>query len=492
MISGQLLDKWRATALKAKGSHAVFNQFFDQSLMDIAALRLPIEGTDHLEFVPAAGVPWFVALFGRDSLIISLQNAMVYPRFARGALDVLGRLQATERDDWRDAQPGKILHEMRRGELAHFKLIPHTPYYGSADTTILYLMVLHNAWRCLGEHDLIKSFMPYAERCLAWIEKFGDLDGDGFQEWQTRSDAGLENQDWKDSGDSFVYEDGSKVKGPKAACELQGYVYDAWLRMAQVYDSLDDRSQAATLRDQAARLFDRFNETFWDEESGYYAFCLDGDKRRVMSVTSNPGHLLWTGIVPPERAAKVVKRLMAPDMSTGWGIRTLSSQHPAFNPNAYQLGSVWPHDNAIIASGFRRYGFIKEAHTIAADITNAASYFTMTQMPELYSGLQRAPLNFPVQYLGANVPQGWAAGACFHLLQMIVGFQPDAPRGRLYLDPALPDWMPELEIRDLRVGRHVFDIRFWRDKSRTRFEVLKGDPEKVARHKYAVGPKRWD
>ena len=342
---------WRDAALKIETSNEEFYRFYHQSLEDMAALRLPIEGTDHLEFVPAAGVPWFVALFGRDSLIVSLQNAMVYPDFARGALEVLSRYQAKKRDDYRDAEPGKIMHELRRGELAHFKLIPHTPYYGTADATILYLIVLHNAWRCTGDPDLLARYMPAAEKCLTWIDEYGDRDGDGFQEYQTRSTAGAYNQGWKDSGEALVNTDGSIVKTPIALVELQGYVYDAWLRMAQIYDALGKPARARALRKKAKALFDRFNDAFWDEASGYYAFCLDGDKKPVLSVASNPGQCLWSGIVPPDRAAKVVKRLMEPDMWSGWGIRTLSSDHPAYNPNSYQNGAVWPHDNGIIAAG---------------------------------------------------------------------------------------------------------------------------------------------
>ena len=488
---GKRLDLWRSTVLKIETPNDDFRRFYDQSLADMAALRLPIEGTDHFEFVPAAGVPWFVALFGRDSLIVSLQNAMVYPNFARGALDVLGKLQARKIDDYHDAEPGKILHEMRRGELAYFKLIPHTPYYGTADATILYLMVLHNLWRCVGDLELIKGFMPIAERCLAWIDKYGDRDGDGFQEWQTRSSAGYENQDWKDSGEAFVDPKGEQIKGPKAACELQGYVYDAWLRMAQIYESLGKPAKAKRLRSKAQALFEHFNEVFWDEASGFYAYCLDGDKRPILTVASNPGHLLWSGIVPNDRAERVVRRLMADDMNSGWGVRTLSALNPAFNPYAYQRGAVWPHDNAFIAMGFRRYGFVKEAHQIAADITNAASYFALSQMPELYAGIQREPQNFPVQYLGANVPQGWAAGSCFQFLQMLVGFQPDATQGLLYLDPALPDWMPELTLCDLRLDDQIFDIRFWRDGPATRWDVIRGDPTHVVQHNFASATNRW-
>ena len=481
---------WRDAALKIETPNEEFYRFYRQSLDDMSALRLPIEGTDHLEFVPAGGVPWFVALFGRDSLIVSLQNAMVYPEFAKGALEVLARHQATERDDYRDAEPGKIMHELRRGELAHFKLIPHTPYYGTADATILYLIVLHNAWRSTGDHNLLERYLPAAEKCLTWIDHYGDRDGDGFQEYQTRSTAGYENQSWKDAGEALVYPDGTLVKGPKALVELQGYVYDAWLRMAEVFDALGKPARATELRKKAKTLFDHFNDAFWDDDFGYYAFCLDGDKKKVLSVASNPGHALWSGIVPKDRAAKVVKRLMAPDMWSGWGIRTLSADHPAYNPHSYQNGSVWPHDNALISMGFRRYGFAAEANRIVRDVSGAASYFVLHQMPELYSGLQRDPTNFPVQYLGANVPQGWAAGSVFAMLQMIVGFQPDAPASHLYIDPVLPDWLPELVLKDMRVGRRMFNLRFWREGAETRFEVLKGAASAVSLRDYATADTR--
>jgi glycogen debranching enzyme len=485
--SARSLADWEAKGLSLNTSNQEFYRFYHQSLEDMGALRLPLAGTDHLEFVPAAGIPWFVGLFGRDSLIVSLQNAMVYPDFPRGSLEVLGRLQARERDDYRDAEPGKIMHELRTGELAHFKMIPHTPYYGTADATPLYLIVLHNAWRSTGDDELLARHMPNAERCLDWIDDYGDRDGDGFQEYQTRSPAGYENQGWKDSGEALVYPDGTLVKGPKALCELQGYVYDAWRRMAEIYDALGKRQRAAGLRTKAANLFRRFNEAFWDEESGFYAFCLDGEKNKVLSVASNPGHCLWSGIVPRDRAERVVKRLMAPDMWSGWGIRTLSAKHPAFNPHSYQNGSIWPHDNGLIALGFRRYGFAEETARIARDISRGAAYFEQHRMPELYAGLQREPTNFPVQYLGANVPQAWAAGSCFWLLQAMLGFQPDAPAGKLHLDPALPEWMPDVELKNLQVGRRSFDIRFLRQgDGQTTWEVLRGDRRAVSQRAIAT------
>jgi glycogen debranching enzyme len=472
---------WRDTVLKLHTSNEEFYRLYNQAIEDMSALRLPIEGTDHMVFVPAAGLPWFMAPFGRDSLIVSLQNILVYPEFARGALDVLGHWQATERDDYRDAEPGKIMHELRYGELAHFKLIPHTPYYGTADATPLYLITLHAAWRALGDIELLHRHRANAEAALNWIDQYGDRDGDGFQEYQTRSPVGYENMAWKDAGDSMVYDDGTPVKGPKALCELQGYVFDAWQRMAEIFEALGEPQRAVELRAKAATLYRRFDEAFWDEATGFYAYMLDGQKRKVLTVASNPGHLLWSGIVPPERAARVVARLMASDMNTGWGIRTLSSGHPAFNPCSYQNGSVWPHDNSLIALGFKRYGFTDEVGLIARGISEAASHFMLNQLPELYAGIARSESAFPVQYLGANVPQAWAAGSAFALLQAILGIQPDAPHNVLHVDPLLPRWLPDVTLSDLRLGRRHFDIRFWREGEETKFEVLRGEKEMVRR-----------
>jgi glycogen debranching enzyme len=343
------------------------------------------------------------------------------------------------------------------------------------------LVALHAAWQATGDRALIERHLPNAEACLTWIDKYGDRDGDGFQEYQTRSTAGYENMAWKDSGDSVMYPDGTLVRGPKALCELQGYVYDAWLRMAQIYDELDNKRRANALRKKAAVLFKKFNEAFWDEKSGFYAFALDGEKKKVLSVASNVGQCLWSGIIAPERARTVVKRLMRKDMWSGWGIRTLSADHPSFNPYNYQTGAVWPHDNSLIALGMRRYGFAAEAAAIARDISGAAGHFLLNQLPELYGGLQRDPTSFPVQYLGANVPQAWAAGTPFMLLQAMLGLQQDAPRGKLYVDPALPDWLPDVTLTDLRLGRLRFDIRFWRNGKDTIFKVLRGKRDAVER-----------
>jgi glycogen debranching enzyme len=301
--------------------------------------------------------------------------------------------------------------------------------------------------------------------------RYGDLDGDGFQEYQTRSTLGYENVGWKDAGDAVVYPDGSQVKQPKALCELQGYVFDAWHRMAEVFDALGEPNRARELRRKATDLQQRFEDRFWCEEADFYAFALDPKKEPVPTIASNAGHCLWSGIARPDRAARVVQRMFEPDMWSGWDIRTLSAQNPAYNPFSYQLGSVWPHDNGIIAMGFKRYGFSAEAARVARDISEAASYFVSYQLPELYAGIPHEARSFPVQYRGANVPQAWAAGSIFHLLQAILGIQADAPKGRLYLDPVLPRWLPDLTLRGLTVGGAKLDLRFWREAEQTRWEV---------------------
>ena len=458
-----LQDRWLSGATKVTSTNEDVYRVYRRSVDDMGALRLYDHDFGPDLWIPAAGVPWYVALFGRDALIASLQNAIVQPALARGALKKLAELQATERDDRRDAEPGKIPHEVRSGELAHFHLIPHTPYYGTADATPLYLIALHEAWRWLGDDTLLREHRETALRCLEWIDQSGDLDGDGFQEYRTRSPQGYENMGWKDASDAVVYPDGRQVPAPKALCELQGYVFDAWLRMAEVFDALGEPERAVALRGKARGLRAAFEDRFWCEDLGFYAFALDPEKQPVRTIASNVGHCLWSGIASPERAARVVQRFFEPDLWSGWGIRTLSARNPAYNPFSYQRGSVWPHDNGIIALGFKRYGFTAEAARVARDISEAASSFMYYRLPELYAGVERRPGTFPVLYKQANVPQAWAAGSVFHLLQAILGLRGDAPRGRLYVDPELPRWLPEITLHGLAIGEARVDLRFWRD-----------------------------
>jgi glycogen debranching enzyme len=486
--SSKILSNWEQVTTHVTTSNEDVYRLYRQSVDDLAALRLPMTGGEgEEELLAAAGVPWFVTVFGRDSLIASLQSMIVYPDFARGTLHSLADLQATQRDDYRDADPGKIPHELRYGELAYFKQVPHTPYYGTADATSLYVIALHEAWKWLGDDTLLQRNADVALKCLKWIDEYGDLDGDGFQEYQTRSARGYENMGWKDAGDAVVYPDGSLVRGPKALCELQGYVFDAKLRAAETFEYLGRTGEAAMLRKEAADLQQRFEERFWCEDLGYYAYALDGEKKQVKTITSNAGHLLWSGIVRPDRAERVMRRLLEPDMWSGWGIRTLSEKNPAYNPFSYQDGSVWPHDNGIIALGFKRYGFAREVAMIARDISEAASYFVFNRLPELYAGVKREPGTFPVQYLGANVPQAWAAGSVFDVLRAILGLDGDAQNKKLYIDPALPRWLPDLTLRRLKVGKASVDIRFWREGETTRHDVLAADGEISVEYRYRPG-----
>jgi glycogen debranching enzyme len=440
-----------------------------QAIDDLAGLRLhhhdELAGGDPSNddpdaWVPAAGIPWFVSLFGRDALTVSFQTLAVSPRFALGSLRALAALQADSYDDRRDMQPGKIEHEVRHGELAALHLIPHTPYYGTHEATTLYVLVAAWAWRWHGDRQALEVVRPHVERALAWIDRDGDLDADGLQEYQTRSPDGYYNQGWKDAGDAIVTSDGSLAKLPIALCEHQGLVVAAKRAWADVAETaFDDRHLATSLRSAADRLAVQIEERFWWDDEGTYYLGLDGDKRPIDSVSSNPGHLLWQRAVDPERAARVVERLMAKDMWSGWGIRTLSADHVAYDPLSYQRGSVWPHDNAIAAAGFRAYGFDKEAATVAAGIFDATSRFASVRPPELFAGLTRDAGAFPVQYLGANVPQAWSSGALVHLVATFLGVDADAAQGVLRLRPALPEWMAEVTLRQLRVGDASVDFR---------------------------------
>jgi glycogen debranching enzyme len=468
----------RCTALSSPNNDLY--RMYSQAIRDMGAMRIYDLDVSDEAWVPAAGVPWFVTLFGRDSLTVSYQNMFVSPDFARGALKRLSEYQATDRDDWRDAQPGKIMHEIRFGELAHFNKVPFTPYYGTADATILYLIVLSEAYRWTGDEHLLKDYRQVAEKCLDWIDHYGDLDGDGFQEYKTYSSLGYENLAWKDASDSVVYADGSQVKQPKGLCELQGYVYDAKTRMAEAFQVLGDEQRAQALRQQAEELKRKFNQVFWMEHEGCYAFGLDPDKKQITSVASNAGQCLWSGIADPEKAVRVAHRLLQEDMWSGWGIRTLSARNPAYNPLSYQRGSVWPHDNGIIAAGFKRYGLVDEANKVIRGVFDAIVRFDYDRPPEVFAGLQRrGRVDFPALYpAGANIPQAWATGSIFQMVGTILGLRADAPHKRLYVQPTLPDWLPAVELRHLQVGPCAITLRFWREGNESRWQVIEVKADK--------------
>ncbi len=458
---------------------------WEQAIRDLDSLRLEDPTFERNVVIPAAGVPWFVTLFGRDTLIVSMQAISGYPEFAAGALRRLGAMQATDDDPERDMEPGKIPHEIRHGELTQLGILPYQPYFGTHDATSLYVIVLSYLYQWLGDPAILRRYLDNAEAAIRWIDRSGDRDRDGIQEYETRSTHGYYNQAWKDAGDAIREADGSIAPLPIGTCELQGYVYDAKLRMGDIYEVLGRAQDARRLRREARTLYERFNDRFWWEEEGTYALGLDGKKRQIRSVASNAGHLLQSGIVPPERAERVVKRLLADDMWSGWGVRTLSSDHPAYNPFSYQNGSVWPHDNAMIAGGFRRYGFADEAARVAKGMFDAAERLSGYRLPELFAGLYKAEASFPVQYLGANVPQAWAAGAVLRLIAILAGIHAttDADGSRIYVDPALPEWLPSVTIRNLRAGGGSVDLKIDDGdvevlSNTSRFEVIHGTADR--------------
>ena len=469
-------------------NHAVMRAW-EQAQVDMDSLQLEDPTFEKGVFIPAAGVPWFVTLFGRDSLIVSMQGISGYPEFAAGALRRLSELQATADDPERDMEPGKIPHEIRHGELAQLHILPFQPYYGTHDATSLFVIVISYLYQWLGDVAVLTLYLPNAEAAMRWIDGSGDLDHDGFQEYKTRSKHGYYNQGWKDAGDAIPNADGSLASLPLALCELQGYVYDAKIRLADIYQILGQTKKSAKLRAQANALYERFNETFWWEAEGTYYLGLDGDKRPIETVASNAGHCLSSGIVPPDRAERVIARLMAPDMWSGWGIRTLSSDHVAYNPFSYHTGSVWPHDNALIAGGFRRYGHAAEAAQVARGLFDATERFQANRLPELFAGLPRDVGGFPVQYLGASVPQAWAAGSIFRLIAILCGIHAtsDLAGSRLYVDPALPDWLPEVTFGNLRAGSGAMGLRIHDGQ----VEVLSNTTGFEVIHDVAPRPAPW-
>jgi glycogen debranching enzyme len=412
------------------------------SLGDLDALRFEAVVGEHRVSVPAAGIPWFLAIMGRDTLWTAYQALPFMPDLAAGALGAVAALQATGRDPATDAEPGKILHEIRFGKTIAFGDKPFRPYYGTVDATMLFLIVLAEHWQVTGDATLCRQLRGNALAALNWLDTYADPDGDGFIEYQRATPAGNRNHCWKDSEDSIRFADGRVAgEGPIAVCEAQGYAYAARLRMAEVAGEVwEDAPLAARLRADASRLYAQFNDRFWiDRRGGYYALALDGDKVPVDSLTSNMGHLLWSGIVPEERAGAVAARLTGPDMFSGWGIRTMSSDDQGFSPVSYHNGSVWPHDNAIAAAGLARYGFRDQAADIAVAVFEAAEGFGDTGLPEVYTGHPRSEAAFPVWYPDAACPQGWAAAAPLLLTRALLGLE--FSRGQARADPYLPPKM---------------------------------------------------
>ncbi len=466
---------WAASCSRWCSRTGELSNALSRATDDILALHVETEGKSIL----SAGIPWFSAVFGRDSIITSLQTLPLNPSIARETLHYLAHHQGSKIDPFTEEEPGKILHEVRRGEMARAREIPHLPYYGTIDATPLWLILLHETWRWTGDESLVRKFLPNAERALEWIDKYGDLDGDGFVEHGNGAKGGLTNQGWKDSNDGVPFPDGRMPSHPIALVEVQGYVYDAKIRMAQLYQLLGQEPRAATLREQAARLRSKITEKFWMEDEGTFGLALDGKKQLIRTITSNAGHLLWSGVPDEEQAVRMAAVLLGPAMFSGWGIRTLSSVHPAFNPMSYHNGSIWPHDNAIVVMGLARYGLATASQPVVRGIYDAAIHNEFQRLPELFCGMQRGRGNHPVLYPVSCSPQAWASGTLFMLLQSMLGIQAEAHRRALHIiNPVLPDFLDELTVSDLSVGGSKVSLQFtrYRDRTLANLHSVTGDP----------------
>jgi glycogen debranching enzyme len=441
------LEKWLQRAPTVDCDWRPLEHIYKRCMTDLAALRfstLTLPG----RALPAAGLPWFMTIFGRDSILTSLQALPFTSELASTTLLALAERQGTRIDDFRDEDPGRILHEMRYGEMTAFEERPHSPYYGNADATMLYVILLDEYERWTGDVKLVRELEHSARAALNWISDYADLQGNGYVSYQRRNPkTGLENQCWKDSWDSISYRNGDLPGFPRATCELQGYAYDAKMRGARLARLVwKDPAYADHLEKEAADLKRRFNRDFWVKDGEYFAVALDGDGRQVDSLTSNIGHLLWSGIVDTSKAKAVVKHLMGPRLFSGWGVRTMAEGEARYNPIGYHVGTVWPFDNSFIAWGLRRYGFKAEAAAIVAGILEAAEVFD-GRLPEAFGGYQRSTTMYPVQYPTACSPQAWSTGAPLLLLRAGLGLEPNGDN--LVVDPALPSWIGNLELLDL-------------------------------------------
>ncbi len=446
----RLYESWRADVTHIESDSHLLDQILTRSSYDLRVLSQVTDGG----YFPHAGIPWFASPFGRDSLIVGLQTLMFNPKMALAALRVLARHQGIQVDPWREEQPGKILHEVRFGEMARLHMVPHTPYFGTVDATPLFVWLFADLMRWLDDDALYHELLPNVRRALDWIDQYGDVDGDGFIEYiESKNRGGIRNQAWKDSNDSYTMPDGTLAETPLASCEVQGYVYAAKQGMSDLLRRKGETEWADQLAGEAADLKRRFNEVFWLADAQFLAEGLDAAKRPIPTVSSNAGQCLWAGIVDDEKAALVAARLLAPDMLSGWGIRTISADSGSYNPMSYHNGSVWPHDNSLIVAGLARYGFHDAAAQVASQLFEAATHFTYSRLPELYCGFVRdeSYLAGPAEYPVSCSPQAWAAAAPLILLQSLLNLQPRPDGTEVDLAPHLPDWLRSLQIDNLQV-----------------------------------------
>lgn len=452
--------RWQRGSTQITVDNDVYQQMLLQAQDDLRILTT----TYSQGVLPVAGLPWYDCPFGRDSLIAGWQTLILRPKRVVSTLEFLASYQGRQVDSWRDEEPGKILHELRSGEMAQSGEVPHTPYYGTVDATLLFIMVLGRLDSWLRDPKLIRKFEAPLRQALRWIEQYGDADGDGFVEYQRLSSKGLGNQCWKDSHDGILDEHGRDPKTPIALVEIQAYLYDAYIAASRLLSRLGDQAMAKRCQQRAKELQRRFLEQFWSDERGELAFGLDGKKRPFFASVSNMGQALASGILPARQARGVIRRLFQPQMYSGWGIRTRSSKEPAYNPMSYHNGSVWPHDNAIIAEGLRRYGALNELDTLLTGFFDAAVRLESFRLPELFCGFVRRGGSAPVIYPSACSPQAWAAGSVFQMLQAMLGIRVEA--GRLFVaKPILPHWLKTVRLRNLHVGKGAAELVFERKAS---------------------------
>ena len=462
-------EAWDAAATGVFTDNEEVNQALRRGRRDLRMLSAVLDG----ERVPLDGLPWFMAPLGRELALVGLQTLLIDLRWAQAAAGFLGRHQGRRDSAFREEQPGKIMHELRRGELANLRAVPHTPYFGSVDATPLWLLLVAELAMWTGDLDGFEARSAGIDAALAWLAGPGDPDGDGFVEYERRSRMGLRNQGWRDAGDAVVHSDGTPAEGPIALAETQGYVYYAKRRLAAIYGQLGDVDRAERLSREAKQLKQAFNERFWMEDEGFFAMALDGRKQQVGTVCSTVGHALWSRIVEAEHVPAVVGRLMAPDMFTGWGVRTVSKEARAYNPVSFYNGSVWPVDTAIIANALKKHGYAQESNRLAWGLVEAAAAHDYHRLPEMFCGFTRQAIDRPVSFPMACSPDANSSAALFLILQSMVGIYAQAEENMVYVhNPVLPKWLGEVTLSNLRVGRTTMRLRFRRSGGQTSFSVL--------------------